>query len=953
VDDKLIEFIQKIHKKGHSFEEINIFLRNKGYSQEQIEEIIKNIEPHHIKKTIIIEIPVLIFVVLIAFFFIGSLAKPPVCIQSLDCDDFLAETVDVCINANTKESYCVYSQKEIFDSFVMRKAIEENATTSFEIQNEFHSIYISEISLDASVKMQIFSKPIYVKLFIGEFVQIDLNKDEFNDIEIKLDKIENDKAYFTIKNLAKINDLNLNMDILIDKSKILNSNNLLGSIELKSEFKPFKGLILYDYLINGTNQTFVYYSDIYSNSTFDIYDIETNNSKIQKLINLNEDYDLSISIYSCELLSIEGKNCLNINLNELSSITPIKSVVKTFDKHIAVQNIDESLVDLTQPSSFVGSSGGSGGGGGGGSSSSTDEEEPELDITSPQVYLLSHRNITYDDIYYNNSTIDRYNLVITFSEKMNLNINPSIIFNPNLDFILSNCSQSWISDYSHKLSCDISQVFTISNNHILSITNAKDLAGNLMTNYFYNDFDVNTIETTIPTIKSFTSSTNFIDDSLKGSKKFNLSIEFSEEMKKTNLSFSYSPYVDIINNQLDVDDILSNCTLTWNLTNATYSCDVSLEGVTANDIDVTLLEAQDLSGNKITNYKKENLFSINVSYYEPVVFAINKNYVDFFPDWQERMDNAIDYINDVYGKTSKKRFEIKKYMVYEDMDYENTWDDPDYFYPWKGRSTTTIVLYMNNRTMNTTELDVFNPSRTRNAATTKYLNGITYQLIILMQDSHIYSNMLNLAEGAMQLPIHELGHTSGLAFPDQYLYTFIDCTNASPKLSNYDIRAIYPNDPMVQGSSSNYQFHYFNSYVLNYNLNHRYDFIGIRNLHAKISKVYVTDGDNNPISGAKVDVYCIKKNCFYCYSKCNGVHGVSNSTIPLQTLYTDSTGYVTYTGASGNWGMNEDVNTECLVKAVKASYNNKTAGKYVQFIDLQHDYFFNDSNIHIDHLVLE
>jgi uncharacterized GH25 family protein len=137
------------------------------------------------------------------------------------------------------------------------------------------------------------------------------------------------------------------------------------------------------------------------------------------------------------------------------------------------------------------------------------------------------------------------------------------------------------------------------------------------------------------------------------------------------------------------------------------------------------------------------------------------------------------------------------------------------------------------------------------------------------------------------------------------------------------------------------------------NLDHKYGYMDINGWFTKTSKVYVTNSNGNPLENAEVRIFCVRKNCFYCNSSCNGESGVVNSNTPEQILYTDNLGYVEYKGPSGKWDFNENENTECLAKAIKVYYQGKSKLQYVNFLDLQEDYILHNLQTHIDHVIID
>jgi len=342
---------------------------------------------------------------------------------------------------------------------------------------------------------------------------------------------------------------------------------------------------------------------------------------------------------------------------------------------------------------------------------------------------------------------------------------------------------------------------------------------------------------------------------------------------------------------------------------------------------------------------------------EPIVFAINKSYADKLSDWKERADKTIAYINNIFLKTTKKEYRIEKYLVYNDLDYEKTWNDPNFHVKWSGLGTTAIILLIHKAGITVEELKEISPSNIVNGAMDTSINGVSYHNILIAQ-SEIWNVLLGENQELnyqtqFEVILHELGHTCGLAVPDWYLYSYKDCTHTEPLLPKYDLREVYPQDPMTASGRGNYQFSEFNSKIINMNLDHRYGYMDINQWFAKESKVYVTDATGNPIENAQVKIFCVKKSCFYCSTTCGDDSGVVDSSSPEQVVYTDSAGYATYNGPEGRWDMSENPNTGCLAKAIKVYYEEKSEAKYVNFLDLQMDYVLYNKQTHIDNIILD
>ena len=343
--------------------------------------------------------------------------------------------------------------------------------------------------------------------------------------------------------------------------------------------------------------------------------------------------------------------------------------------------------------------------------------------------------------------------------------------------------------------------------------------------------------------------------------------------------------------------------------------------------------------------------------FEPIVFALNKNYAERLQDWKERANTVVDRINLVLAKTTNKKYKISQYLIYDDQNYESTGYNSSFHVDYGSVGGTTIILLVHKDGITTDDLRTISPVLKVNVGEDAFINGKTYHnIFIAMQESR--NILLNKAEEidnyeqALELTLHELGHTNGLAVPDWYLYSYFDCTNTEPILPAYDIKLVYPKDPMASAANDEHEFSPLNSKIINLNLDHNFGYMDVNKQYASSAKVLVTDTNNNPINNAEVRIFCVRKNCFYCSTSCKDNSGVVDSNIPEQVLHTDEMGVAEYDPPSGEWSFQEDENTKCLAKAIKVYYNGKSEAKYVNFLELQKDKIIHNMSIHMDHIIM-
>ncbi len=351
---------------------------------------------------------------------------------------------------------------------------------------------------------------------------------------------------------------------------------------------------------------------------------------------------------------------------------------------------------------------------------------------------------------------------------------------------------------------------------------------------------------------------------------------------------------------------------------------------------------------------------------ESIVFALNKEYADKFPNWEQEADKVINDINFVFAKSTSKQFKINKYLVYNDSEYTDLFTNPEnypeYYQDVDNHGGLTYILLVHKAGVSNQELKDLYGSDHVNLAWTTYKDGKRYPVLLQANSESINILLEESRSIVISMPVHEIGHFLGLGVPDWYFYEYSDCTGISPKFSDYNLRKdpYFLNDPMAMSSQEDvdfFQFNELNSTIINKNLDFKYTYDDVRtNWFSKITKVYVTDKTGDPIPNATVKIFCARKGCFYCSTQCKGVAyggGVPEGSSPEQTLVTDENGYATYNGPVGAWEMSETANSPCIAKAIKVYYSGKSAVKTVNFIDLQKNYILNNSNEHITHIILE
>lgn len=352
---------------------------------------------------------------------------------------------------------------------------------------------------------------------------------------------------------------------------------------------------------------------------------------------------------------------------------------------------------------------------------------------------------------------------------------------------------------------------------------------------------------------------------------------------------------------------------------------------------------------------------------EPIIFAVNKSYAAKVPQWRERAGSIIATVNSVFAKTTLKRFRINKYLTYPDAEYTNIFTLPDqypeYYHSFGEQGGITYVMLIHKDGVSNEELKQLYGSDNVNLAMPVWKGNKEHSF--LLQGAPESYNLL-IPEPDLSwfyMPIHEFGHFQGAAVPDQYLYRYSDASGVEPEFGDYAIHedSFFQFDPMAieggVGTSAVWTFSALNTAVINRNLDRQYSSEYVRTKwFAKTTKIKVVSGDGTPMQGATVKVFGVRRGCWFCFTNASGVRwdgGVSSSSVPLQTLTTNSSGIAIYDGPVGAWHFNEREDTPFIAKAIKVYHGGKSAVKVVNFLDLQRAYILDGKDEHIATLILK
>jgi len=103
-----------------------------------------------------------------------------------------------------------------------------------------------------------------------------------------------------------------------------------------------------------------------------------------------------------------------------------------------------------------------------------------VDTKLPSISSLSISPTTINE---SSVGIAKFTITIQYSEEMDTSITPTITFTPPIDTTLTNCKGSWSDSYSYMYTCDIEDNDVEQPNINVTVSGAKDLAGNEQEDY--------------------------------------------------------------------------------------------------------------------------------------------------------------------------------------------------------------------------------------------------------------------------------------------------------------------------------------------------------------------------------------------------------------------------------------------------------------------------------------
>lgn len=339
-------------------------------------------------------------------------------------------------------------------------------------------------------------------------------------------------------------------------------------------------------------------------------------------------------------------------------------------------------------------------------------------------------------------------------------------------------------------------------------------------------------------------------------------------------------------------------------------------------------------------------------YTEKIIFAVNEDFAVSHNGWEVKAQGIIDHINVVLDRSAgnKKRYAVKEFITYKISELGVIDTNPKFYFdngftsrfvvndkPASPAGGTTIFIFM-AETADQEIPEKFNRFGGAPYMSTIFLSGRAYfqvwkrylttsSLLTEVAESIKNgwpNNWRDVMVGAL---LHELGHSLGLAIPDEwYSYNFDDFSEGSPDLRHWQYE-MYPGDPMTAwlDSGTPMKFADFNAWVIGKNANHQY--YDISEAIPKDIKVKVVDAQGFPVFGATVKVYgAVKK---------GGT--ITDMGVLLETLIANVDGEVVITN---------DFPDVWVAKGVKASLNGKYAGSVLTLTDLEISWLLKKMDTH-------
>jgi len=358
---------------------------------------------------------------------------------------------------------------------------------------------------------------------------------------------------------------------------------------------------------------------------------------------------------------------------------------------------------------------------------------------------------------------------------------------------------------------------------------------------------------------------------------------------------------------------------------------------------------------------------------EKIVFAVNKDFADQYPDWKTRADRIVADLNTGFAQTTQKRFEIGRYLTYDLKEKQPPFnsiqalvsDPANYVVPSFSKQKNTcntgrLLIYA------VVGDDVTFESSASGSGFNNYFpsvdsvygTAIIYERktksTLLKESMPYFDDLESYYWTALRLPFHELGHSLGLATPEWYNYEYDDLTGVPPTLPHYSLNAMYPFDPQTNVGGSSiihypdklWKFSDLNSFILNHGLCRGVTMEQIRSSVAKTVIVRVKDAAGNIVKNANVNVYGI--NNLYRY----GADADPGYFVLKQSVLTDDNGNATIKIPADLTYMPPVAGT-FDTEIVKVSKDGKYGGSFLTTYDLQRTRILENKTIHYLDIVVK
>jgi len=234
----------------------------------------------------------------------------------------------------------------------------------------------------------------------------------------------------------------------------------------------------------------------------------------------------------------------------------------------------------------------------------------EVETLNPTVLSLSSNIALISDL---DVGVGNFSVTVEYSEDMDMTVNPTIEFDPDVASTLSNPDPDWSDSDTFVMTYDVADAGIEVDDIDITVAEAEDEVGNVQIEY--TEEEVFSIDTDNPMVDALTATPPFITDSEVGT-PFTVMVQFYEAMDmNVNPTIEFAP---------DVSSTLPTPTPLWlssTLFKMTYL--IADAGVDIEDIDITVADAVDEAGNIQVPYTAPDAFDIDTE--NPTVLSLTAN----------------------------------------------------------------------------------------------------------------------------------------------------------------------------------------------------------------------------------------------------------------------------------------------------------------------------------------